>query len=102
MTTTLQLSNAMAVKIWCLAFKEVCVCLSQVCHIYEGFPTKVLVQRTEDVFCWHPGFREANWMAQCLPAKSTYDNSVDPHHMSDDIVMEEDYTLMVNQCYLLI
>lgn len=44
-----KLNITLAVKIRRLGRKEIGECLSQVCLICEGFPTKVFVQRMEEV-----------------------------------------------------
>lgn len=55
---------------------------------------KMVVQRTEEVVICR-----VRWMAQCLSAKLLHGI---PDHVMPGIVMEEQYTLVINQCWLLL
>lgn len=97
----LQLCNALAVKIKCLGDKEICECLTKVCLICEAFSMKVVVQGIKEVaICWHK-VRGVCWMTQHLPSQVAlwYPWPPAPWQCHGETV---EYTLTINQCWLLV
>lgn len=71
-----------------------------VCLVCDIFPTKVDVQRMEEMKIIRLKVRRVRWMSQCFPANLSYGVPGHQRHMMSEIFIKVQCTLAINEYWL--